>query len=264
MMATTPVNSFKQALKEGRPQIGLWLGLGDSYAAEICATAGFDWVLIDNEHSPNDLRSTLQAAQAVAAYPQTHAIARVPMGHGHVGRMLVKQYLDIGLQTLLVPMVDTAEQARELVRNMRYPPLGVRGIGGARASRWASYADYAQRANDEVCLIVQIESREALDNLEEIAAVDGVDALFIGPSDLAASLGYVGNNTHPDVQKVVDETIRRIVKCGKAPGILTLDDTLIRHQLDIGALFVAVGIDHTVLARGTRQLAAQYKDLGKK
>jgi 4-hydroxy-2-oxoheptanedioate aldolase len=256
----TPVNPFKQALKEGRTQIGLWLGLADAYAAEICAGAGFDWVLIDGEHSPNDLRSTLQIAQAIAAYPQTHAIARVPMGHGQVGQMLIKQYLDIGIQTLLVPMVDTPEQAQALVRSLRYPPQGVRGFGGARASRWGRYADYPQRANDEVCLLVQLETRQALDNLEAIAAIDGVDGLFIGPSDLAASMGHLGQSTHPEVQQAIDDAIRRIRACGKAPGILTLDEKLARHQLGLGAQFVAVGIDHNVLSRGAQQLAATYQN----
>ncbi|HVZ42721.1 MAG TPA: HpcH/HpaI aldolase/citrate lyase family protein [Ramlibacter sp.] len=258
----TPVNPFKQALKERRAQIGLWLGLGDPYAAEICAGAGFDWLLIDSEHSPNDLRSTLRIAQAIAAYPGVHAIARVPMGHGHVGQMLIKQYLDIGMQTLLVPMVDTPEQARDLVRSMRYPPDGARGMGGARASRWGAYTDYSLRANEEVCLLVQIESKEALDNIEAIAAIDGVDGLFIGPSDLSASLGYVGNNTHPEVQQIIDDAIRRISACGKAPGILTADETLARHQLALGVLFMGVGIDHRILARGTSELASKYKPAG--
>jgi 4-hydroxy-2-oxoheptanedioate aldolase len=256
----TPANSFKQALREGRTQIGLWLGLADPYAAEICAGAGFDWVLIDGEHSPNDLRSTLAIAQAIAAYPQTHAVARVPMGHGQVGQMLIKQYLDIGIQTLLVPMVDTPEQAQALVRSLRYPPQGVRGMGGARASRWGRYTDYAQRANEEVCLLVQLETRQALDNLEAIAAIDGVDGLFIGPSDLAASLGHVGQNTHPEVQAAIDDAIGRIRACGKAPGILTLDEKLARHQLAQGAQFVAVGVDHNVLTRGVAQLAATYQN----
>jgi 4-hydroxy-2-oxoheptanedioate aldolase len=256
----TPANPFKQALREGRTQIGLWLGLADPYAAEICAGAGFDWVLIDGEHSPNDLRSTLAIAQAIAAYPQTHAVARVPMGHGQVGQMLIKQYLDIGIQTLLVPMVDTPEQAQALVRSLRYPPQGVRGMGGARASRWGRYTDYAQRANDEVCLLVQLETRQALDNLEAIAAIDGVDGLFIGPSDLAASLGHVGQNTHPEVQAAIDDAIGRIRACGKAPGILTLDEKLARHQLAQGAQFVAVGVDHNVLTRGVAQLAATYQN----
>jgi 4-hydroxy-2-oxoheptanedioate aldolase len=256
----TPANPFKQALREGRTQIGLWLGLADPYAAEICAGAGFDWVLIDGEHSPNDLRSTLAIAQAIAAYPQTHAVARVPMGHGQVGQMLIKQYLDIGIQTLLVPMVDTPEQAQALVRSLRYPPQGVRGMGGARASRWGRYTDYAQRANEEVCLLVQLETRQALDNLEAIAAIDGVDGLFIGPSDLAASLGHVGQNTHPEVQAAIDDAIGRIRACGKAPGILTLDEKLARHQLAQGAQFVAVGVDHNVLTRGVAQLAATYQN----
>lgn len=255
----TPANTFKQALRERRPQIGLWLGLASAYTAEICAGAGFDWVLIDGEHSPNDLRSTLAIAQALAGYPQTHAVARVPMGHGHVGQMLIKQYLDIGIQTVLVPMVDTAEQARELVRSMRYPPQGVRGMGAARGSRWGRYADYPQRANDEVCLLVQVETQQGLDNIEAIAAVDGVDGIFIGPSDLAASLGHIGQSSHPAVQQKIDDAIRRILAAGKAPGILTLDEALARHQLEIGGVFVAVGVDHNVLSRGVTQLAGKFK-----
>ena len=166
----TPVNPFKRALTEKRPQIGLWLGLADSYSAEICAGAGFDWLLIDGEHSPNGLRSILQQAQAIAAYPGSHAIARVPVGHGDVGTALIKQYLDLGLQTLLVPMVDTPEQARAIVRAMRYPPDGMRGMGGARASRWGRYPGYAREANAQVCLLLQAETREALRNLEAIAS----------------------------------------------------------------------------------------------
>ena len=255
----TPVNPFKMALAEKRAQIGLWVGLADHYTTEICAGAGFDWLLLDGEHSPNDLRTLLQQAQAVAAYPDTHAIARVPMGHGNVGQMLLKQYLDLGIQTLLVPMVDTAEQATAIVRDMRYPPAGVRGMGGARASRWGRIANYANEANEQVCLLVQIESQLALDNLEKIAAVDGVHGVFIGPADLSASLGYVGNSGHADVQKVIDEAIQRIVKCGKAAGILTPDETLARHYLELGATFVAVGLDNNLLMRATSTLAAKFK-----
>lgn len=255
----TPVNPFKKALAEKRAQIGLWLGLADHYTTEICAGAGFDWLLIDGEHSPNDLRSILQQAQAIAAYPGSHAIARVPMGHGHVGQALIKQYLDLGIQTLLVPMVDTAGQAAELVRSMRYPPHGVRGMGGARASRWGRYPNYAKEANAQVCLLVQAETREALNNIEAIAAVDGVDGIFIGPADLSASLGHVGNPGHPDVQGAIDDAIKRIVKAGKAPGILTTDEALARHHLDIGATFVAVGLDNNLLARATSALAAKFK-----
>ncbi|MBI2768324.1 MAG: HpcH/HpaI aldolase/citrate lyase family protein [Burkholderiales bacterium] len=255
----TPVNPFKQALAEKRAQIGLWVGLADHYTTEICAGAGFDWLLLDGEHSPNDLRTLLQQAQAVAAYPATHAIARVPMGHGHVGQMLIKQYLDLGIQTLLVPMVDSAGQARNIVRDMRYPPEGVRGMGGARASRWGRFPNYAKEANEQVCLLVQAESQESLDNLEAIAMVPGVHGIFIGPADLSASLGYPGNSGHPKAQAAIEDAIKRIVKTGKAAGILTPDEALARHYLELGATFVAVGLDNNLLARATATLAAKFK-----
>jgi 4-hydroxy-2-oxoheptanedioate aldolase len=255
----TPVNPFKLALAQGRPQIGLWMGLASAYTAEICAGAGFDWLLIDGEHAPNGLDSILAQAQAVAAYPGTHAIARVPMGHGHVGQMLLKQYLDLGVQTLLVPMVDTAAQAAAVVQGMRYPPQGVRGMGGARASRWGRYPDYPKEANAQVCLLVQAETAQALANLDAICAVDGVDGVFIGPADLSASMGHVGNPGHPEVQAAIDDAIRRIRAAGKAPGILTSDEAQARHYLALGALFVAVGLDGQILARGTSALAAKFK-----
>jgi 4-hydroxy-2-oxoheptanedioate aldolase len=255
----TPVNPFKQALADKRAQIGFWLGLGDAYSAEICAGAGFDWLLIDGEHSPNGLQSILQQAQAIAAYPGANAIARVPVGHGDVGTALIKQYLDLGLQTLLVPMVDTPTQASAIVRAMRYPPHGIRGMGGARASRWGRYADYAKEANDNVCLLLQAETREALENLDEIAAVDGVDGIFIGPADLSASLGHLGNPGHPEVQAAIEDAIRRIIRAGKAAGILTPDETLSKRYLELGATFVAVGLDTNLLVRHTTALAARFK-----
>lgn len=258
----TPINAFKQALAERRPQIGLWLGLASACSAEICAGAGFDWLLIDGEHSPNDLASVLQQAQAIAAYPGTHAIARVPMGHGHVGQMLIKQYLDLGVQTLLVPMVDTPEQAAQIVRSMRYPPDGVRGMAGARASRWGRYPDYPKEANARVCLLVQAETRQALDNLDAIAALDGVDGVFIGPADLSASMGHVGNAAHPEVQAAIERAIARIDAAGKAAGILTTDETQARRYLELGALFVAVGLDTSLLVRATSALAARLEGAG--
>jgi 4-hydroxy-2-oxoheptanedioate aldolase len=257
----TPVNPFKQALREKRPQIGLWLGLAGNYSTEICAGAGFDWLLIDNEHAPNDLASTLQQAQIIAGYPGSHAIARIPMGHGNVGQSLIKQYLDIGVQTILVPMVDTPQQAEDIVRAMRYPPLGIRGMGGARASRWGRYPNYANEANEQVCLLVQAETREAMENLDAIIATDGVDGVFIGPSDLSAAFGYVGNSGHPDVQKMIEAAIRAIVAGGKAAGILTPDEALARRYLELGATFVAVGLDNNLLARGSSALAAKFKDV---
>jgi 4-hydroxy-2-oxoheptanedioate aldolase len=258
-----PTNTFKQALQNKQAQIGLWMSLADSYATEITAGAGFDWLLIDGEHAPNDLRTVLQQLQTMAAYPGTHPIARLPMGHGHVGEMLIKQYLDLGVSTLLVPMVDTAEQAKALVRAARYPQDddqgGIRGMAGARASRFGRYPNYAHEANAQVCLLVQAESRTALDNLDAIAAVDGVDGVFIGPADLSASMGYVGQLTHPKVATAIEDAIVRINRAGKAAGILTTDEALAEHYLACGALFVAVGLDTNLLARHTSALAARFK-----
>jgi 4-hydroxy-2-oxoheptanedioate aldolase len=255
----TPINPFKKALAGKHAQIGLWVGLADHYTTEICAGAGFDWLLLDGEHAPNDLRTLLQQAQVVAGYPGTHSIARVPVGHGNIGTALIKQYLDLGFQTLLVPMVDTPQQATEIVRAMRYPPLGIRGMGGARASRWGRFANYPKEANDQVCLLVQAESRAAIDNLEAIAAIDGVDGIFIGPADLSAAMGHVGELAHPEVQATIDQAIGRIVKTGKAAGILTADEALARKYLSLGATFVAVGLDNNLLARATSALAAKFK-----
>lgn len=248
-------NAFKDALTRGIPQIGLWLSLAQPYTTEVCATAGFDWLLIDGEHAPNDTRSTLAQLQAVAPY-RSHPVVRVVQGDV----ALVKQMLDIGVQTLLVPMVETPEQARAMVAATRYPPQGIRGVGAAvaRASRWAMRTDYLDTANAEVCLLVQAESLLALKNLEAICAVEGVDGVFIGPSDLAASMGLLGKPTHPEVQAAIDDAIRRIVASGKAAGTLTGDAVLARHYLSLGARFVAVGIDVTLLAQATRRLARDF------
>ncbi len=259
----TPINPFKLALKNKQPQIGLWLGLCDAYATEICAGAGFDWLLIDGEHAPNDLRSTLQQLQAIAGYPGVHAIARVPMGHGHVGEMLIKQYLDLGATTLLVPMVDTTEQAEAVVRAARYPESngkgGIRGMGGARGSRFGRYPNYAHEANAQVCVLVQAETQTALNNLEAIAQVQGVDGIFIGPADLSASMGHPGNLTHPEVLAAIASAIARINAAGKAAGILSADEALAQQYLDLGALFVAVGLDTNLLVRHTSALASRFK-----
>jgi 4-hydroxy-2-oxoheptanedioate aldolase len=263
----TPTNPFKNAIAQRQPQIGLWLGLADAYCAEICAGAGFDWLLIDGEHAPNGLPDILPQLQAIAAYPGSNAIARVPVGEA----ALIKQYLDLGVQTVLVPMVDTAEQAAALVRACRYPqdddPVnapggrgGIRGMAGARASRWGRYPNYAKEANDRVCLLVQAETRTALQNLDAIAATPGVDGVFIGPADLSASLGHVGDPNHPEVQAAIEDAIACILKAGKAPGILTSDEAQARHYLALGAVFVAVGLDTGILARQTSALAAKFKD----
>lgn len=255
----TPANSFKHALAEPRARIGLWLGLADPYAAEMCATTGFDWLLIDGEHGPNDLRSMLGALQAVAPYP-VHPVLRI--SHGDAA--LIKQVLEIGATTLLVPMVESAAQARELVRATRYPPQGVRGVGSglARSSRWSAYPDYLHEANDGVCLLVQVETASALAQLDEIAAVDGVDGVFIGPADLSASMGHLGNPGHPEVRQAIDAAIARILAAGKAPGILAVDEALARHYIGLGARFVAVGVEVTLLARAARALAARFAVAG--
>ena len=248
-------NPFKAALTRREQQIGLWLSAAGPYTAEVCATAGFHWLLIDNEHAPNDVRSTLAQLQAVAAYP-SHAVVRAVAGDPN----LIKQLLDIGAQTLLIPMVDTPEQAAALAAATRYPPQGTRGVGAAvaRASRWGARRDYLHVASEEVCLIVQAESKTALANLEKICAVDGIHGVFIGPADLAASLGHRGNAAHPQVQEAIEQAIRTIVASGKAAGTLVGDAKFARRYLELGATFVAVGIDITLLAQATRKLAADY------
>ncbi|MCE5983509.1 4-hydroxy-2-oxoheptanedioate aldolase [Pseudomonas wadenswilerensis] len=251
-----PVNRFKQRLQRGEAQIGLWLGLAEPYCAELAANAGFDWLLIDGEHAPNDLRGMLGQLQAIAPYP-AQAIIRPVIGD----TALIKQVLDIGAQTLLVPMVESAEQARQLVRAMHYPPKGVRGVGSAlaRASRWNSIPGYLEQADEQMCLLVQIESLEGLQNLDAIAAVEGVDGVFIGPADLSASMGYRGNPAHPEVQAAIEQAIGQIQKAGKAAGILSADEALARRYLELGAGFVAVGVDTTVLMRGLQGLAGRFK-----
>ncbi|MDQ7983760.1 4-hydroxy-2-oxoheptanedioate aldolase [Pseudomonas sp. G34] len=252
-----PINTFKQRLQSGQAQIGLWLGLADPYCAELAANAGFDWLLIDGEHAPNDLRGLLGQLQAVAPYA-SQPVIRPVIGD----TALIKQILDIGAQTLLVPMVESAEQARELVRAMHYPPSGVRGVGSAlaRASRWNSIPGYLDKADAQMCLLVQIENLEGLARLDEIVAVDGVDGVFIGPADLSAAMGHRGNPGHPDVQAAIEDAILRISKAGKAAGILSADQKLARRYMELGAKFVAVGVDTTVLMRGLQTLAAAFKD----
>lgn len=248
-------NPFKAALARREPQIGLWLSMAQPYSAEICATAGFQWLLIDGEHAPNDVRSTLAHLQAVAPYPAQPVVRAV-----NGDPALIKQLLDIGAQTLLVPMVETAEQAAALVAATRYPPQGIRGVGAgvARVSRWGARRDYLEVANDETCLLVQAETVTALDNLAAICAVDGVDGVFIGPADLSASMGHRGRPGHPDVQAAIDRAIRTITDSGKAAGTLTSDLALARRYLELGARFVAVGIDVTILAQASRKLAAEF------
>lgn len=257
--AVSALNPFKAALANKKKQIGLWLSMADPYLAEVSATAGFDWLLIDGEHAPNDVRSILAQLQAVAPYG-SQAVARSPSGDP----ALIKRFLDIGVKNLLVPMVDTAEEARDLVSAVRYPPRGIRGVGSAvaRASRWSARTDYLDIADDEICLLVQAESVTALRNLEAICAVDGVDGVFIGPADLAASMGHRGKATHLEVQQAIESAMRTIIDSGKAAGTLTSDPALARRYLDLGCTFVATGVDVLVYANAARKLARDFAQAG--
>ena len=245
-------NQFKKALSGDKPIFGLWQGIPDTSVAEIGAGAGFDWVLIDAEHGPFDLRSVMAHLQAIEPYPVS-SIVRPVEG----STALIKQLLDIGAQTLLVPMVDTAEQAEQIVKAAKYPPQGVRGLGTsmARAANWNRTPDYLHKANDEICVIVQIETLAGIRNIESIVNVIGVDAVFIGPSDLSAAMGHIGNPGHPDVVAAIEDGFKVIHGAGKSAGVLAVTKELADTYIAAGAKFIGVGVDAALLANATRQLA---------
>ena len=252
-----PENTFKTALLRGDMLYGCWAGFADPYPTEVLATAGFDWLVIDGEHAPNDLR-TMMAQLAVLVGKHSHPVVRLPMGEAWA----IKQVLDAGAQTLLIPLVESADEAAGLVRAMRYPPDGIRGSGAvlARASQFSGIPDYAVTANDQMCLLVQVETRAGIAALDEICAVEGVDGVFIGPSDLAADMGYTGKKAAAPVQRVIRDALTRIRAAGKAPGILAVDhDTALKYR-DWGAQFLAVGIDVVMLAQTARATAARWRD----
>jgi 4-hydroxy-2-oxoheptanedioate aldolase len=238
--------------------MGLWLALGDPISAELCAGGGFDWLVLDAEHGPNDLRSLLAQLQAVAPY-ESHPVVRIRVGDTHI----IKQVLEIGAQTLLIPMVETAEQAADLVAAMQYPPAGVRGVGAAlgRSSRWNRMAAYPKQAGDEMCLLVQIETRRGVENIKAIAGTPGVDGVFIGPADLSASMGHLGDMTHPDVLATIEQLIGHIRAAGKAPGILMGDEGLVKRYLELGCMFIAVSADTLLLSQAADRTAARFKAL---
>jgi len=252
-----PKNRLKRELRAGKAQIGLWVGLADAYAAELLCTTGFDCLVIDAEHAPNDLRSVLSQLQAMAPYP-VNAIVRPACASVE----LIKQYLDVGAQTLIIPMIESAEQARQAVAATRYPTRGVRGVGSAlaRASRWNQIEDYLARSDQEICVLVQVESVHALRHLEAICAVDGVDGVFFGPADLAASMGLLGKPGDPAVQAAIIQGIAAVSRAGKAAGTLTSDRALARRYLDHGAQLIAVGVDTTLLVQAARDLAAEFTE----
>lgn len=238
-----------------RPLAGMWVCSGSALVAEICAGSGLDWLLIDMEHSPNDLGSVLGQLQAVAPYPVT-PVVRVPINDG----VAIKQVLDLGAQNLLVPMVSSAEEARAAVEAVRCPPHGRRGVGSAlaRAARWNRVDGYLADADTHVSLFVQIETVQGVDAAADIAGVDGIDGVFVGPSDLSASMGLLGQQDHPDVVAAVHRAFEAVGSAGKPVGVNAFDPALARSYLEAGASFVLVGADVALLARGSGAFAAAF------
>lgn len=250
-----PRNAFKHAIAGGTLQIGLWSSLASTIAADVVADSGFDWILLDTEHSPNELPSLLGQLQ-VLARSTTSPVVR-PAWNDPV---LFKRILDIGAQTLLVPYVQNADEAKRAVLATRYPPAGIRGVtGSGRASRYGRVKEYLKTAEREIAVLVQVETGGALDQLEAIAAVEGVDGVFIGPSDLAASLGHIGNPAHADVQARIADAVKRLKALGKPAGILTGNEDEARRYIDWGYTFVAVGVDLGLLSRSADALARKFK-----
>ncbi len=251
-----PENTLKKALVAGRVQHGLWLTTGSPVAAEIAGDAGFDWCLIDGEHGPNTITDMLPQVQALRA-TGTSVVVRIASAEV----WMVKQVLDLGVQTVLVPMVDDAEKADEMARAMRYPPDGIRGMGAllARASGFGAVADYPTAANAQMCLLVQAESAAAVDNIDAIATTQGVDGVFVGPADLSADMGYPGQPDHPEVTKAIAHLIARTVAAGKIAGIVTFDESQFQTYADMGVTFLGVGGDALVLNTALRGLAARVK-----
>lgn len=248
-------NAFKAGLRARKLQIGLWQSLCSNIAAEICSDSGFDWLLLDTEHSPNEIPDLLSQLQAIEKGTATGIIR--PAWNDAV---LIKRCLDIGAQTLLIPYVQSVEEAKAAVAATRYPPHGIRGVSvAARASRYGRVPGYLTKANEEICVLVQVETRQSLDAIEAIAKVEGVDGVFIGPSDLAASLGHLGNPQHADVQAAMKDAVERLTKVGKPAGILTGNEDEARRYIDWGYLFVAVGSDVGLLAKSADTLAKKFK-----
>ncbi len=250
-----PINTFKKSLADGETVFGAWLSLGTVNTTELMGAMGFDWLLIDGEHTPYDIsiiRDQLLALQSSSS----HAAVRVPVGE----TWMIKQVLDAGAQTVLVPMVESADQARQLVRAMKYPPFGIRGVGysSTRAAQFGSIPDYGQTADDQTCLLVQVENRAGLAALDDILEIDGIDGVFIGPADLSADLGHMGDLSHPKVMDAILDAIRRIAAAGKAPGILSSDEAVLNAAIEAGARFVAVGVDAAMLANTARTVANKW------
>lgn len=255
-MNAQPSNRFKRAIAAGESQLGLWCTLSTGFAAEVVAGAGFDWLLLDTEHSPGDVLTVMSQLQALSGFPNVSPVVR-PAANDPV---LIKRFLDVGAQSLLIPYVQSADEARAAVAAVRYPPHGMRGVSAlTRATQFGRYTNYLKSAGEEIALLVQIETQTGLDALESIAAVDGVDGVFIGPGDLAASLGHIGNLSHPVVVSAVEDAIARIAAVGKPSGILTGEPEFAARCIGLGAGFTAVGVDAGLLARSAEALVARFK-----
>lgn len=252
-MNEIPRNRFKAGLETGNTQFGVWLSIPDQTVAEIMAGAGFDWLLVDHEHGPFELRDVMSHLQAMAPYDVAAIVRPVNDDPG-----LLKKLCDIGAQSFIVPMIDTAEQAAAVVSAVKYPPDGRRGMGTsmARAARWNTVPGYLRQANDEICVIVQAETVTAIENLEAIVNTSGVDGVFFGPSDLSASMGHAGDVSHPEVMEAISSGLRTVQAAGKNAGLLCLDESQLPHYVDCGANFVGVGVDTLLLGNSARALAA--------
>lgn len=251
-----PTNKFKAALKEHRQQVGVWNSIGGNTVCEILANCGFDWVLVDTEHSPVEVADVLPALQTIAGYPEVSAVVRPATNDA----VLIKRMLDMGAQTLLIPYVQSPEEAAAAVSAMQYPPKGIRGVAGiTRASLFGEAEEYLANAEQELCLIVQVETATALAQIDEIAAVEGVDAVFIGPADLSSSMGYPGQTEHPEVIAAIEGAIKRLNDLGVPAGILTLDESFAQRCIELGTCFTAVGVDLEIIASGTKDLRERFR-----
>jgi 4-hydroxy-2-oxoheptanedioate aldolase len=258
-MAEGAGNRFKQALAKAEVQVGLWSGLASPIAAEIIAGAGFDWIVVDGEHAPNDISTLLPQLQAMRG-GTAEPVFRVPWNDA----VIIKRALDVGARSLLIPFVQNAEEARAAVAATRYPPLGIRGVSVApRANDYGRVRGYHKTAHLDTCVIVQLESRVALDHIEAIAAVDGIDGLFIGPSDLAADFGHLAEPMNAEVQAAITDACQRIRATGKSAGILATDVEDVERLFALGFNFTAAGSDVGTLARGAERLAARFASVRK-
>lgn len=254
MKTITCHNQFKQDMLERKKLIGCWAALGNPISTEILGLAGFDWLLLDGEHAINDV--TTFVPQLMALKDSSSAPIVRPAWNDQV---LIKRLLDIGFYNFLIPYVETVEQAKSAVAYTRYPPEGVRGVSVShRSNGFGTITDYFTKINQNICVVVQIETQQAVDNVEAITAVDGIDGIFVGPSDLSASLGHFGNPKHPEVQAAIKHVFDVAKAQGKACGILAPIEADAHHYIDMGATFVAVGSDLSLLRNSTQTLADKF------